>query len=102
VLAAISCNVLLYAAIDGWRRQMVQRGTQLIGDALALTIRTREAIEHLDGLHVLKEELLAEEASHDLDPMHVLIDRAVPSLGNGWGFESLQGHRVTSRDMGSR
>ena len=79
VLATTSSNVLLYAAIDGWRRQMVQQGTQLIGDALALTARTREAIEKIDGLHVLKDELLAEEASHDYDPMHVLID--VSGLG---------------------
>jgi len=79
VLATTSSNVLLYAAIDGWRRQMVQHGTRLIGDALALTERTRQAIEGIDGLHVLREELLSEEASHDYDPMHVLID--VKQLG---------------------
>lgn len=79
VLATTSSNVLLYAAIDGWRRQMVQRGTQLIGDALALTERTRQAIERIPGLHVLRDELLSEEASHDYDPMHVLID--VKELG---------------------
>lgn len=79
VLATTSSNVLLYAAIDGWRRQMVQHGRQLLGDALALTQRTRDAIERLPGLHVLRDELLAEEASHDLDPMHVLID--VSELG---------------------
>jgi arginine/lysine/ornithine decarboxylase len=79
VLATTSSNVLLYAAIDGWRRQMVQHGTQLIGDALALTERTREAIERIPGLHVLRDELLSEEASHDYDPMHVLVD--VSELG---------------------
>ena len=79
VLATTSANVLLYAAIDGWRRQMVQHGTQLIGDALALTERTRQAIERIPGLHVLRDELLAEEASHDYDPMHVLVD--VTELG---------------------
>lgn len=79
VLATTSSNVLLYAAIDGWRRQMVQHGTQLLTDTLALTNRTREAIERIPGLHVLRDELLAEEASHDFDPMHVLID--VSELG---------------------
>src|SRR4051812_40134802 len=79
VLATTSANVLLYAAIDGWRRQMVQHGTRLLGDTLALTARTREAIERIPGLHVLHDELLAEEASHDFDPMHVLID--VSELG---------------------
>ncbi|WP_431219374.1 aminotransferase class I/II-fold pyridoxal phosphate-dependent enzyme [Leifsonia xyli] len=79
VLATTSSNVLLYAAIDGWRRQMVQHGTQLLTEALAVTQRTRDAIEGIPGLHVLRDELLAEEASHDLDPMHVLID--VEELG---------------------
>ncbi|MGN7800265.1 aminotransferase class I/II-fold pyridoxal phosphate-dependent enzyme [Leifsonia sp. 22587] len=79
VLATTSSNVLLYAAIDGWRRQMVQHGTELLTGALALTERTRAAIERIPGLHVLRDELLAEEASHDLDPLHVLID--VQELG---------------------
>jgi arginine decarboxylase len=79
VLATTSSNVLLYAAIDGWRRQMVEQGTELIGAALDLTARTRRRIEDIDGLHVLHDELLNDEASHDYDPMHVLID--VSALG---------------------
>ncbi len=79
VLATTSSNVLLYAAIDGWRRQMVEHGTELLGRTLALGERLRTDIEEIDGLHVLRDELLHEEASHDLDPLHVLID--VSGLG---------------------
>ncbi|MDR6611305.1 ornithine decarboxylase [Leifsonia sp. 1010] len=79
VLATTSSNVLLYAAIDGWRRQMVQHGTRLLDDALTLADRTRKAIERIPGLHVLRDELIAQEASHDFDPLHVLID--VQQLG---------------------
>jgi lysine decarboxylase len=74
-----SPNVLLYAALDGWRRQMVESGRELLGAALDLVGRVRSEIDALPGLHVLEDELIREEASHDLDRLHVLID--VEELG---------------------
>jgi arginine/lysine/ornithine decarboxylase len=74
VLATTSTNVLIYAAMDGWRRQMVEEGHRMIGDALVLARRARQQIERMPGLHVLGDELLGAEASHQLDPLHVLID----------------------------
>jgi arginine/lysine/ornithine decarboxylase len=74
VLATTSTNVLIYAAMDGWRRQMVVEGHRMIGDALVLARRARQQIERMPGLHVLGDELLGAEASHQLDPLHVLID----------------------------
>jgi arginine/lysine/ornithine decarboxylase len=74
LLATTSSNVLLYAAMDGWRRQMVEQGAQLLGSALALARRTRERIEGIPGLHVLESELLGAAASHDLDRLQILID----------------------------
>ncbi|RYF59490.1 MAG: ornithine decarboxylase [Comamonadaceae bacterium] len=74
LLTTTSPNVMLYAAIDGWRRQMAEHGTDLLGRALALTGRTRERIARIDGLTVLEDRLLGEQASHDLDRMQILID----------------------------
>src|SRR4051812_7491226 len=74
LLMTTSPNVLLYSAIDGWRRQMVRDGKRLLGDALDLARFVRGEIEQRDGLHVLQDELLHEQASHDLDILHVLID----------------------------
>src|SRR3954465_7998508 len=79
LLATTSSNVMLYAAIDGWRRQMVEQGHELFSATLGLVRRVRREIEALPGLHVLEEELVGAEASHDLDPLHVLID--VSQLG---------------------
>jgi arginine decarboxylase len=79
LLMTTSPNVMLYAAIDGWRRQMVQHGRSLLDQALTLTDQLRESVETLDGLHVLRDEFLHAEASHDLDPLHVVID--VSGLG---------------------
>jgi arginine/lysine/ornithine decarboxylase len=74
ILSTTSANVMMYAAIDGWRRQMVQNGHDIIDRTLKLTRSLREQIEKLPGLHVLEEELTAHEASSDLDILHVVID----------------------------
>jgi len=74
LLMTTSPNVLLYSAIDGWRRQMVRDGKQLLGDALDLARFVRDEVEQRDGLRVLHDELVHEQASSDLDLLHVLID----------------------------
>ena len=74
MLMTTSPNVMVYAALDGWRRQMAEHGHALLGAALGLADRVRAEIGVLPGLHVLREELLGAEASHDLDPLHVVID----------------------------
>lgn len=76
LLATTSSNVMLYAAIDGWRRQMVEHGHDLLGQALDLARRVRPKIDAIDGLQTVTEQLVRAEASHDLDPLHVLIDVA--------------------------
>jgi arginine decarboxylase len=74
LLMTTSPNVLLYAAIDGWRRQMVEHGSGLLQSALELARRLRSDIEALAGMHVLEGELLGAEASDDLDLLQVMID----------------------------
>jgi arginine/lysine/ornithine decarboxylase len=74
LLMTTSPNVLLYSAIDGWRRQMVRDGERLLQRTLELARTVRAEVERRDGLHVLGDELLREQASHDLDILHVLID----------------------------
>jgi arginine decarboxylase len=98
LLATTSSNVLLYAAMDGWRRQMVEHGTELLSAALDLTQRTRDRIDGIDGLHVLTDELLGAEASHDLDRMHILVD--VSQLGIS-GYQAADWLRENKQlDMG--
>lgn len=79
LLMTTSPNVLMYAAMDGWRRQMVESGAERLGAALALAEQLRADIEPIDGLHVLDGELTHEAASHDLDRLQILID--VSGLG---------------------
>jgi arginine decarboxylase len=74
LLMTTSPNVMVYAALDGWRRQMVEQGRQLLGDALELARGVRGDIELIPDVEVLDDELLGVEASHDLDRLQVLID----------------------------
>jgi arginine decarboxylase len=98
MLMTTSPNVMVYAALDGWRRQMTEHGHALLAAALALAGRIRDDIEALPGLHVLRDEFLGAEASRDLDPLQVLID--VSELGIS-GYDAAdwlrEHHRV---DMG--
>ncbi|MFX0576250.1 aminotransferase class I/II-fold pyridoxal phosphate-dependent enzyme [Nocardia nepalensis] len=98
LLMTTSPNVMVYAALDGWRRQMVEHGKELLGAALKLAGQVRADIERIPGLHVLDDELLGAEASHDLDRMQVLID--VSELGLS-GYQCADWLRANARiDVG--
>jgi arginine/lysine/ornithine decarboxylase len=74
LLMTTSPNVLIYTAIDGWRRHMVAHGHDILGSALDLAAEVRARIDTMPGLHVLEDEFLRAEASHDLDRLHIVID----------------------------
>ncbi|WP_280236797.1 aminotransferase class I/II-fold pyridoxal phosphate-dependent enzyme [Nocardia cyriacigeorgica] len=74
LLMTTSPNVLIYSALDGWRRQMVQHGHELLGAALRTAQRARRELDRIPGVDVLEDVLLGAQASHDLDRMQVLMD----------------------------
>ncbi len=74
MLSTTSPNVLLYAAMDGWRRQMAQHGKPLLGAALERAHQVRTELARLPGVNVMHEEFLGEQASHDLDELQVVLD----------------------------
>jgi arginine/lysine/ornithine decarboxylase len=75
LLGTTSPSVLLYAALDGWRRQMVQHGHALYDDALALAKSVRARIAEIDGLHVHgRDDFCGPGRAADLDPLQVIVD----------------------------
>ncbi|MFE6360506.1 aminotransferase class I/II-fold pyridoxal phosphate-dependent enzyme [Streptomyces sp. NPDC057806] len=80
LLSTTSPSVLIYAGLDGWRRQMALRGKDLMGGALDLAARLREDIERLGGLHVNdRDDFCGAGLADDLDPLTVTIE--VDGLG---------------------
>jgi arginine/lysine/ornithine decarboxylase len=93
MLATTSPNVLMYAAMDGWRRQMVQQGHELLAGALELAGDVRDRIGKLPGSCVLHDELLGVEASKELDPLKVLVDLADLGITGYQAADWLRAHR---------
>jgi arginine/lysine/ornithine decarboxylase len=98
LLMTTSPNVLVYAAMDGWRRQMVQHGHELLGAALDLACQLREDIEAIPDVRVLDDELLGVEASHDLDRLQVLMDVSATGTSGYQAHDWLRAHAHV--DMG--
>ncbi|MGW5572181.1 aminotransferase class I/II-fold pyridoxal phosphate-dependent enzyme [Nocardia thailandica] len=93
LLMTTSPNVLLYAALDGWRRQMAEHGRELLDDALNLARRTRAALGEIPGFAVQHDELLGVEASHDLDLLQILVDVSGTGAGGYAIADWLREHR---------
>ncbi|MCX5050170.1 ornithine decarboxylase [Streptomyces sp. NBC_00201] len=82
LLGTTSPNVLIYAGIDAWRRQMAQHGHELLGGALELAAHTRKAIEEIDGFHVNDAaDFCGPVLAADFDPLPVVMD--ISALGVG-------------------
>ncbi|MVU82615.1 ornithine decarboxylase [Nocardia sp. ET3-3] len=98
LLMTTSPNVMLYAAIDGWRRQMVEQGHELLTGALQVAAYGRERLITLPGITVMEDELLGVEASHDLDRLQILMD---VSATGATGYEIADWLRANRRiDLG--
>lgn len=75
LLATTSPSALIFAGLDGWRRQMALRGRELMGGALELAAEVRAAVEEIDGMHVNdREDFCGPGRAHGFDPLPVVID----------------------------
>ncbi len=98
LLMTTSPNVMVYAAMDGWRRQMVEHGHELLREALTLARQLRADIGLIPDVKVLEDELLGVRASHDLDRLQVLVD--VSATGTS-GYQAADWLRANARiDVG--
>lgn len=98
LLMTTSPNVMVYAAIDGWRRQMVQHGHELLGAALDLAGCVRDRLEAIPEVEVLDDELTGVQASHDLDRLQVLMDLSATGTSGYQAADWLREHKHV--DMG--
>jgi arginine/lysine/ornithine decarboxylase len=94
LLGTTSPTSLVYATLDGWRRQMVEHGKDLLGDALALAHTTRAALADLPGIRVMADEFA--DHSYAYDPLKIVIDVSELGISGYQGADWLREHqRVT-------
>jgi len=80
LLGTTSPSSLVYATLDGWRRQMVEHGHELLGAALTLAHSARAALAALPGVRVMSAaEFVGPAAAASIDPLKIVID--VSELG---------------------
>lgn len=92
LLMTTSPNVMVYAALDGWRRQMVEHGHELLTAELDLAKNLRKRLADIPDLQVLEDELLGEEASCDLDTTQVLMDLSATGTSGYQAADWLREH----------
>jgi len=75
LLGTTSASSLVYATLDGWRRQMVEHGEKLLSTALSLAHGIRREIDELPGLRVMGEqEFIGPDLADSFDPLKVVVD----------------------------
>jgi lysine decarboxylase len=100
LLMTTSPNVMVYAALDAWRRQMVERGHDLLDAALRRAHEARERIEEIPDVEVLDRELLGEQASHDLDRLQIVMDIEATGTSGYQGVDWIREHRQLDLHIG--
>jgi arginine/lysine/ornithine decarboxylase len=75
LLGTTSASSLVYATVDGWRRQMVEHGEELLSAVLSLAHGVRREIDELPGLRVMGErEFVGPELADSFDPLKIVVD----------------------------
>ncbi|MEU1012359.1 ornithine decarboxylase [Streptomyces sp. NPDC005890] len=74
LLGTTSASSLVYATLDGWRRQMVEQGHGLLDAALQRAERIRARLRELPGLRVMGGEIIEEGLAAEFDPLKIVVD----------------------------
>jgi arginine/lysine/ornithine decarboxylase len=74
LLGTTSSSALVYLTLDGWRRQMVEHGEELLGTAIERSGRIGTAIAGMPGLSLMGREVVRPGAAFDLDPLVLTVD----------------------------
>ncbi|MGY1831540.1 aminotransferase class I/II-fold pyridoxal phosphate-dependent enzyme [Geodermatophilus sp. SYSU D01180] len=74
LLGTTSSSALVYLTLDGWRRQMVEHGRELLGAAIERAGRVAGRIRELPGVQLMGREVVGPGMAFDLDPLVLTID----------------------------
>ena len=74
LLGTTSASNLVYASLDGWRRHMVEQGSDLLGRTLELARDLHDEIDGIEGIAVMGEEVVEEGYAAEIDPFVISMD----------------------------
>jgi arginine decarboxylase len=88
LLGTTSATSLVYASLDGWRRQMVEHGRDLLDRTVRVAREARAALADIDGIEVMGSEVVDEGLAFEIDPCSITVD--VRGLGiSGYQFAEI-------------
>jgi arginine/lysine/ornithine decarboxylase len=93
LLGTTSASCLVYGALDGWRRQMVERGHELLEAAVHRAERIRAELRELPGLRIMGGEVIEEGLAAEFDPMKIVMDVRGLGISGMQAAEWLRTHR---------
>jgi arginine decarboxylase len=79
MLTTTSTSYLLLASLDVARKRLATEGYELLEKTIQLAEKTRKAINQIDFLYCVGEEILGSNATYDYDPTKLII--SVKELG---------------------
>lgn len=83
-----SPSYILMASLDIARKQLAEKGTELIENSYNLALWAREKLAKIEGLHLLDEKVLNKPGSFAIDPTKIVIN--VRALGlSGYEVEKI-------------
>jgi arginine/lysine/ornithine decarboxylase len=92
LLGTTSASCLVYAALDGWRRQMVEQGHGLLDAALHRAERIRAQLRELPELRVMGGEIIDEGLAAEFDPLKIVVDVRGLGISGMQAAEWLRAH----------
>lgn len=96
LLGTTSPTSLGYATLDGWRRQMVEHGKELLDAVLGVAADTRTALGDVPGVRIMGDEFTAPGMAAAHDPLKIVIDVSGLGISGYQGADWLREHeRVT-------
>ncbi|KZB79315.1 aminotransferase class I/II-fold pyridoxal phosphate-dependent enzyme [Amycolatopsis regifaucium] len=93
LLGTTSPSSLVYATLDGWRRQMALQGKELLAAALKLVSSVRQSVAEIGGLRVLHDEFLGPRLADSVDPLKVVMDVRDLGISGYQAADWLREHR---------
>ncbi|MFI1422302.1 aminotransferase class I/II-fold pyridoxal phosphate-dependent enzyme [Streptomyces sp. NPDC020731] len=92
LLGTTSSSSLVYATLDGWRRQMAEQGHGLLDAALRRVARIRKAVAGMPGLRLMGPEVVEAGLTAELDLLKITIDVRELGISGMQAAEWLRAH----------